>query len=156
SAVIAGTLLAQSHSRCAIQLAQALATGETTVTLAWQERAGQIGVSERSATRIANGKLTGRKLYVPAWHAQTALLVAAVGTDGPAIVIVDPTASGVSVATQRMTDATTSATISFDGVVLGEGALILDGHAAQSALELALARGTVALSAQLEGLAGAL
>jgi len=98
----------------------------------------------------------GTKRYVPAWHSDTALLVAASDGTKTVIVAVDPAAPGVVVHPARLTDGTFGADIDFDGVAVGEDAVVLRGRAADVALDLAIVRGTVALSAQLEGLAGAL
>jgi alkylation response protein AidB-like acyl-CoA dehydrogenase len=66
---------------------------------------------------------------------------------------VHPGAAGVVVDTHRMTDGTVCAHLTFDKVALGADALILQGHDAADAIRLALARGTLALAAQLEGAA---
>lgn len=155
SAIIAATLLAAGGGETAKALATSLAQGERSVTLAWQEERGTIGAPTFS-TRLSDGQLSGRKIHVPAWHEGSALLVAASGPDGPVVVSVDPEAVGVVILSGRATDGTTIADISFDGVAIPSDAMIVEGTAAQSALDLAIARGTIALSAQLEGLAGTL
>ena len=153
--VIAATLLANSESGAATALAGDLAQGARSVTLAWQEEPGSIGMP-KIATRIAQGRLTGRKLYVPAWHAETALLVAASDGSGAVVAVVDPASSGVKVRSARMNDGTFAAELDFDNVVVAGDAVILSGLRAAELLDLALARGAVALSAQLEGMASAL
>jgi len=155
SAVIAATVLAASAAPAAAELAGALAQGQRSVTLAWQERRGTLGVPA-FATRFAGGRLSGAKVHVPGWHGASALLVAAAGDDGPVVVAVDPAAAGVAVTVHALTDGSLCADIAFDNVAIGADAVLLSGEAATAALELAVARGTVALSAQLEGLAGAL
>lgn len=155
SAVIAATVLAASDTPRAMELARALAGGEGSVTLAWQERGGTIGLPAFE-TRLTGGRLSGRKVHVPAWHADSALLVAAMGDGGPVVMAVSPRPAGVAITATAMTDATFGAAIAFDGVDVAAKDILLEGDAAVAALELALARGTVALSAQLEGLAGAL
>jgi alkylation response protein AidB-like acyl-CoA dehydrogenase len=155
SAIIAGTLLAKSTTAAGAELAKALAAGSQSVTLAWQERSGQIGRPEFE-TSFSGGRLNGRKLHVPGWHGGVGLLVAASGNKGPVVLAVDPRAAGVTLSTRRMTDGTLEAEIGFDGVAVSEEAVILQGAAGAAALDLALARGTTALCAGLEGLSAKL
>jgi alkylation response protein AidB-like acyl-CoA dehydrogenase len=155
SAVIAATVLAASDTPAAGALSQSLVAGTRSVTLAWQEQRNTIGVPA-FATRFEGNRLSGVKRFVPGWHADSALLVA--GTDGAAniLAVVDPTAAGVAVQSARLTDGTFGAEMTFDEVVIKDDAIILRGDEADEALSLAIARGTIALSAQLEGLASAL
>lgn len=155
SAILAGTLLARGAGPVAAALATGLAQGHRSVTLAWQERRGGVGIPA-FGTRLAAGRLQGAKVHVPAWHPGSALLVAAQGDDGPVVVAVDPSASGVTLVVARATDGTLTADIVFDDVRVTADAVIVEGDAARVALEHAIARGTVAVSAQLEGLAKAL
>jgi len=155
ASVIAATVLASASGEAAGALAQDLASGRRSVALAWQEETGALG-ADGFETTLAEGRLSGRKVHVPAWHDASALLVAAQAADGPVVVLVDPAAEGVAVSPTRMTDATQSAEIRFDGVRVADASVILSGEAARSAIDFALARGTVALCAQLEGLANAL
>lgn len=155
SAVIAATVLAASQTDVASTLGCALALGQRSVTLAWQEQRGTIGIPAFD-TRLDGMRLTGTKRYVPAWHADTALLVVATDGTETIVVAVDPAAPGVVVHPARQTDGTFSADIDFNNVTIDEDAVLLRGEAADLAVDLAIARGTVALSAQLEGLAGAL
>ncbi len=155
SAVIAATLLAASSAAAATELAAALAAGGRSVTLAWQEKSGQVG-RPAFETSLAGGRLSGRKLHVPNWHDGSALLVAASSDQGNVVVMVDQSAQGVAVTTQAMTDGTLGATIAFSDVAVAEEAVILFGAAADEALDLALARGTIALCAQLDGLSASL
>ena len=155
SAIIAATLLAEADGETATAMASAIVSGEATATLAWQEHTGQVS-ADSCETRLEGSKLTGRKVHVPAWHDATALLVSAISDAGPAVAIVDPGADGVTVEARRMTDGTHCANITFEGVPIDSDAVILSGSGAEQALALALARGTVALSAQLEGLASVL
>jgi len=155
SAVIAATLLAASQVPAALELARSLASGACSVTLAWQEQRATIGLPTFTV-QLDNGLLRGAKRYVPAWHDQTALLVAARDGADTVVVIVDAAAPGLVATPHRLTDGTIGADIDFQGVAVNKDAVILRGAEADAALDLALARGTVALSAQLEGLASAL
>jgi len=151
SAVIAGTVLSASVSERAASLAAALAAGQISVTLAWQEQRNTLGIPD-FMTRLTGGRLTGSKVHVPGWHPGTALLVAAVGDDGPCVIRVEPDAPGVSVIARRLADSSFCADLVFQDVAVADDAVLLTGDTARAALELALARGTVALCAQLEGL----
>lgn len=155
SAVVAATVLAASDLSPAVALAGELAEGRRSVMLAWQEERGTLGMPQ-FATRLSHGRLSGSKVHVPGWHPGAALIVAAAGENGPVVVLVDPEASGLTVNARRLTDGTFCADIHLDAVEVADDAVLLSGSAAGEALALALARGTVALSAQLEGLAGAL
>jgi len=155
AAVIAATVLAASEAEAAAALSGELASGARSVTLAWQEQRGTVGVPQ-FATRLSGGRLNGIKRHVPAWHPETGLLVAAVEGAETIVAAVDPAAAGVTVHPARLTDGSLGAEIELADVALAEGAVILRGAAADAALELAVARGTVALGAQLEGLASAL
>jgi alkylation response protein AidB-like acyl-CoA dehydrogenase len=155
SAIMAATVLARASGEPAARLASSLAAGQISATIAWQEERGALGLPA-FATRLSGGTLAGVKVHVPGWHPGTALLVAAAGDDGPMVALVDPAAPGVSVTARRLADSSLCADIVFDGVAVADDAVLLSGKAAQEALELALARGTVAVSAQLEGLAAAL
>jgi len=155
AAVIAATVLAASEATAASALSRDLACGARSVTLAWQEQRGSIGIP-RFATHLSAGKLNGTKRHVPAWHPGTGLLVAAVDGAETIVAVVDPATAGVAARPARLTDGTIGAELEFAGVELDGDAVILRGAAADAALELALGRGTVAISAQLEGLASAL
>lgn len=155
SAIMAATLLAAASTDDAVALAAALAGGQRSVTLAWQEQRGVLGLPS-FATRLSGGKLSGAKVHVPGWHSGTALLVAAEADDGPIVALVDIEAPGVNVTTRQLADSSYCADIVFDNVEIGDGSILLSGDAATQALSLALARATVAISAQMDGLATAL
>jgi alkylation response protein AidB-like acyl-CoA dehydrogenase len=155
SSVIAATILAASDQEAAHALSQDLAQGAKSVTLAWQERRGTIGIPQFQA-RLSANKLTGAKRYVPAWHREAGLLVAATDGAETVIVAVDPGAPGLVAHSVRLTDGTFGADLELSDVEVADGDVILRGAAADEALNLAIARGTVALSAQLEGLANGL
>ena len=155
SAIIAGTLLTSSTAERAKALARSLAAGEAAPTLAWQEASGQIGRPEFE-TRLTGDRLNGRKLHVPGWHEGGLLLIAAASDTGPIVALVDAGADGVSVETRAMTDGTVSALVVLTDARVADDAVILSGDAAADSLDRALARGTIALCAQLEGLSEAL
>jgi alkylation response protein AidB-like acyl-CoA dehydrogenase len=157
SAVIAATILAASQAPAARALATALAAGEAVVVLADQEEIGAIepAAARTSVAALDGGgyALTGSKIFVPAWTDDTRLLVSATFEGHPVVMAVDAGAAGVAAGTHRMTDGTVCAHLTFDKVALATDALILRGSDAAEAIRLALARGTIALAAQLEGAA---
>ncbi|MDR7156472.1 alkylation response protein AidB-like acyl-CoA dehydrogenase [Sphingobium xenophagum] len=155
SAVIAATVLAASDSEAATSLASDLVMGGRTVTLAWQERRGSIGIEPFGCT-VKKGRLSGTKYLVPAWHDGTGLLVAAMRNGETVVLVVDPMADGLTAHASRMTDGTFAADLSFDDVIIEDANVILTGEAADAALRKAYARGVVALCAQMEGLASQL
>jgi alkylation response protein AidB-like acyl-CoA dehydrogenase len=157
SAIIAATVLGASEAPEARMLAQALAAGDAVVVLADQEQIGAVGPATPLTTvePVDGGgfALTGTKLFVPAWTDYTRLLVSAVLDGASVVVAVDPGASDIVAERHRMTDGTVCAHLTFDKVALGADAVVLQGNQGADAIRLALARGTLALAAQLEGAA---
>lgn len=156
SSVIAATVIAAAQTATARRLAAELAFGALVATLAFQEQPNEI-VPElpRSSLEPRDGKLvlSGRKVFVPAWTGKTLLLATADFGGRPAVVAVRPDAPGVTATVRRMSDGGMTADIAFDQVRLDADALLAEGEEARAAIGLALARGRLALSAQLEGLA---
>jgi len=150
AAVIAAQVLADSGEAGAT-LAAALAAGRSSATLAWQEKRGDLDATS-GQSQLADGVLNGQKCFVP-WHDGAALLVATRSDDAWAIVQIDPAARGLIVDTQRMTDGTYCASLRFERVQVSADRILLSGTAAAATLERALTCGTIALSAQLAGLA---
>ncbi len=156
SAIMAGTVLAASEAQGrSSDLGLSLAQGQTSIALAWQESRSTLGIPVFS-TRLEGGRLTGAKVHVPGWHPGSALLVAAVGDHGPCVVQVEPDAPGVTLVKRQLADSSFCADIRLQDVQVHDDAVLLSGDQAQATLELALARGTVAVCAQLEGLSTAL
>jgi alkylation response protein AidB-like acyl-CoA dehydrogenase len=157
SAIIAATVLNASDKPAAVSLAQALAAGEKIVVLADQEEIRAIGPAfpQSKLDRLDQGgfELTGSKVFVPAWTDDTQLLISATLDGLPVVVAVDPRSSEVAAEVVRMTDGTLCAHLTFDKLELDPAAILLEGSAAADAIKLALARGTLALAAQLEGAA---
>jgi len=156
SAVIAATVLDGAQAPAARDLARALAAGEAIVVLVDQEEVGAIEPAAPLARIEPAGPrnvLNGRKLFVPAWTPDARLLVTARLDGAPAIVAVGADTAGIAAETHRMTDGTICAHLAFNGVELGRDQIILTGQEAADAVELAIARGRLALAAQLEGAA---
>jgi alkylation response protein AidB-like acyl-CoA dehydrogenase len=157
SAIIAATVLGASDASAARTLAQALVAGDAVAVLADQEEIGALEPAMPLTTvePLDGGgfALTGRKIFVPAWTTDTRLLVSATLDGKPVVASVASRAVGITAETHRMTDGTVCAHLTFDQVELRADALILQGSDAADAIRLALARGMLALAAQLEGAA---
>lgn len=123
-----------------------LLSGETTFTLAWQEAPGQAG-SDDIRTVLDGGAVSGRKLFVPMSLPGTTCLVTAIEAGEPVIVAV--AAEGTD--GRRMGDGSRTADVVMERAVAGP--VLARGSAAGQALETALGHATVALAAQLAGLA---
>lgn len=153
--VVAGTILAASDSAAARDLGQQVAKGATVVVLADQDTAEPARPDQASvsiATRGGRLILSGAKAFVPSWSDDVTLLVSATLGGEPCICALPPSSIGATPVTRRMTDGSLTADFSFNDVPLDEQLVLLRGAAARSAIDLAVARGTVGLSAQLEGL----
>lgn len=137
----------------AATLAETLTTGERLLTLAWQEAPGQLQPTVPGC-QVVDGRLSGSKCFVPACEADAVLLVWAQAAGEPVLVAVQAQAPGV----QRHAAAAglgAQYTLTFDQAPLLDPRPLLQGAAAQQALERALAAGRLALSAELVGLASA-
>ena len=86
----------------------AVIAGEQFVPLAWQERPDAIGAAPE--TVFADGRLTGRKLFVPAAGAASGFIV----TTASGLALVERTAPGVVLDEMRLQDGGHAATVSFD------------------------------------------
>jgi alkylation response protein AidB-like acyl-CoA dehydrogenase len=159
SAVMAATVLDRSEGEMARSLASSLAAGQAVATLAFQEALGWEEPHAPQTMLMRAGEalqLSGRKLLVPGWSEDSWLLVTAQMDGEFAVVAVPAGHAGISVAPRRMTDGSLTGDVTFDDVVLDAGALLLVGEGALAATELAIARGKLALCAQMEGLSRAL
>jgi len=153
AAMMPGVLLARCDPAMELvrRLADAVSGGDSLVTIAWQEAAGEIE-PDIPATRLDGKHLTGRKCFVAAAEDDALLLVSARDGDDAVLVAVEPAAPGVRV--QRQAGGLMSfATIRFDAAPILDGTVLLRGAAADVALQCALEAGRVLLSAQLTGIA---
>lgn len=159
SAVMSATILDRSEGDTARSVASSLAAGQATATFAFQEVSGQDEpcVSQTTLTSESGALLlSGRKILVPDWSEDCWLLVTAQFDGELAVVAVPPAHAGVSVVPRRMTDGSLAGDVTFNGVVLAAEALLLTGNKALAVTDLAIARGRLALCAQLESLSRAL
>ena len=96
------------------RLLPGIAAGEVVLTPAVREPAA--GIPELPATRIAAGRLTGRKIGVTYADRATALLVPAYDGDEVAVALVDPAAEGVTLEPSPSSRGATEHTVVLDGV----------------------------------------
>jgi len=145
-------ILAASKEALANELAAEMTSGKRLVTLAWQEAVGEIDPVEPTCRYLGNGRIDGRKCFVPAVESDSVLLVSAQSNDELVIVAIEEGTEGVS--TQPSTTALgTVSEITLDSArILGDDPL-LRGSAAKRSLRRSLEGGRIALAAQLAGLA---
>ncbi|WP_076590822.1 acyl-CoA dehydrogenase family protein [Herminiimonas arsenitoxidans] len=140
-----------SDAAAAIEFSQWIIAGERLLTLAWQERPGQMFV-EQAETVLKDGKVSGRKIFVPALEEDSVLLVQVSNDGESAVVAVAADAPGVSY--ELFASGLGSyATVTFDAAPILHTRPLLQGRSAEAALRRALAAGRIVLSAQLAGLA---
>ena len=134
------------------RLASWLVTGERCLSIAWQERTGEIEPQVPQTALDAAGLLTGQKLFVPLTFSDSMLLVSAIRGTETVIVMIAADAPGVNIKRQLMGDGGYSATIVFEQARVIEEPLA-QGVLATRALQRALDAGTTAVAAALAGAA---
>jgi len=155
ASVMPSALLAPAESSPqAVDLAASLQSGDKVLTLAWQEHIDELDAGQPSA-RLTEGRISGRKIFVPAADSADVLLVSVVTEGGVAVVVVAADAQGLTRVDQAGGLGTVS-TLEFDHVPILGGSALLVGALALVALQAALDAGRVALAAQLQGLAAGL
>lgn len=154
-AALIGTLLQAGPDTPAAAWCEPLAQGDAIAALAWQEAAGQtdIGQPTTTLTRQADGhwRLHGTKRFVPA--GATVWFVTAQKDGVPAVLALPAATAGVGIDSARMADGSVTQTLQFNGVGVPAQAVLGQGPAAVAALQASLQEGTIAVCAQLEGLA---
>lgn len=156
AAVMAGTVLAASDKPGAIELGSELAAGRSVVLLADQEETGVVGTKlprtrvERKGDRL---HLSGSKVFVPTWIPSAQVIVSAQLDGEFCLVGIAPHQTNVDISPSRMCDGTMAAGMVFRSCQIGDEQILIHGQPAEHALRFATANGTLALSAQLEGLA---
>ncbi len=120
----------------------AVARGEKIVTGAYAEPLGEPSQPATVAKRDGDGwVLSGEKTCVPAGTYADAIIVSATTDDGGALFLVDPTATGVTRATQQTISYVPEAHLTLDDARVGSDALVgtTDGSALADTLQLATA-----------------
>lgn len=135
------------------EVADLLCAGRVVATLAWQERSGQLD-SQCITTRLTpDGRLQGRKLFVPNADVCDLFIVSAQSDAGTALVTVRATAAGLRREYHRTGDGTSRGLLMFDGTPVA--AMLAQGDAANTTLSHAIEEGTLASAAYQTGLANA-
>lgn len=152
--VMPSAVLSAATGPVTTDLAEALVAGTRLVTLAWQERPAQTGLSEIATRLSRNGagwQLCGRKVEVPTAEPLTDILVLAEIQGEPAIVVVDAEADGIHRQSRTMADGSLASTLEFDCVPVDDSRILLSGDRAAFAARRAIECGRIALCAYLEG-----
>lgn len=157
SAIVSATLLALSGDR-GRETALMLIEGRAAVCPAFQEEPADIGFVPPES-RIEEREtlvLNGAKVFVPGWVRGSRQLVTAMMKDEVVVAVIASDSKGVSVTERNMSDGTLSADIRFSAVEVSQDDILLRGNDAAMAVRLGLARGSLVLAAQMEGLAAKL
>lgn len=154
SAIVSATILGCAGSR-GKALAEKLIEGHATVCPAFQEKHDDAGFVQPECTLEGDNALVlnGTKIFAPGWVRGSPVLLSATMGDQVVVILVASGAKGVSIVERKMSDGTLSADIWFSGVGINHDEILLAGREAAMAIRLALARGSLALAAQMEGLA---
>ena len=125
--VMAGELLPEPYIACALmpslifaaaqpaaveRHARLLCTGEGLFSLAWRD--DRIG--PQKGTIFSGGRVSGRKLMVPAASAATTFIVSCLHEGADSLALVDAASPGVSIDSVRLIDGSVAGTVSFDNV----------------------------------------
>lgn len=142
-------IAARGDDACARALATDMIEGRRVLTVAWQEHAGEL-LPVAPATRLINGRVRGRKLFVPAVEREGVLLVHVGTAEGEAIVAVSSDDERVH-CERNVAGMGTFSTVRFDDAPMLVDLPLLAGDGATGALRRALAAARITLSAQLTG-----
>lgn len=157
---LSAALLSRLESPAAQALLAKLVAGDSLPALAWQESAGDLSTVPLACgcePRAEGGVLLqGEKLMVLPGAAASGWLVSARGNDDAMLLWVPRGTSGVTEILIPLVDASQSATLRFEQVVLPAQALLAQGVAAQDALRYAFATGQILQAAELLGTGQAL
>jgi alkylation response protein AidB-like acyl-CoA dehydrogenase len=153
SAVVASWLLATAGNAGQRRgLLPALARGDRTCALALLEESGELA-PETMALRLAGGRLTGRKLFVPDADRADDFLVAARSDAGLSLVLVERARASIEVArTPSMGDDRIFEVV-FSRVEVGADDIVGAPGRADDVLAAALRLGALARSAEMVGCA---
>lgn len=155
SSVVSGGVLALAGSDAQRQeWLPRIASGEAVLTPAWLEPDGGFGPAGVSlrATRDSDGwVLSGVKRHVMFARAAHRLLVLARADEGIVLLLVDPAASGVTLAQQFTISSDTQYRVDFDGVRVGADALVGTAGEGWATWDAVLHDGAILLAAQAVG-----
>lgn len=160
NAVLAGGLVADHGADNRKNLIAGVISGETVLAFAHAEPQSRYDLADVSLTAESSGGniiLNGTKCHVIS-GAEAGILIVSARESGDArsengisLFIVPADADGVTVSGRRNVDGTMSATVRFRNVSVDEGARLGEAGAAFPAIEAAVARATLAVSAEALG-----
>jgi alkylation response protein AidB-like acyl-CoA dehydrogenase len=151
TAVLGAGLLAEegAGSRAAALLDDVVA-GTHKLAFAHYEPGARYNAGKVDAA-LDGGKLSGAKSVVINGGDADTLVVSAKQGGETALVLVSPSADGVSLRSYKTHDGFGAAEVAFEGVAVADEDIILTGPAADAAIARAIARGTFALCAEALG-----
>jgi alkylation response protein AidB-like acyl-CoA dehydrogenase len=144
-------LLLDTPERASI--VDSLLTGGTPVTLAWQERAGQMEPLPTVMRLDAANRLSGVKVFVPNADLAGTLIILASRSDEPVLVTVRTGRAGIHQKNVPCGDRSHRSSMSFDRVPID--ALLASGETAARAISRSIHAATLASAAYQSGLAAA-
>lgn len=158
SGVLAAAVLAGADAPQHAGRLDAIVSGTSVATLAWQAAAGALGAQDCGISATAQGegwRLNGTARFVPWADRADGLIVAARAGAGVLLGWLDPGASGLSLHPAIGIDRSASPDLHCDNVVLTAEAVIVDPDRGADLLDRALDLGRLAISAELVGAAEA-
>lgn len=149
TAVIAASVLVKSDNE-ALKKARlpTLVAGEWKPALAWQEARGSMSVKAEQLV-VVDGKLNGKKLFVPDAGGADTFIVSAASADGTELYLVNKDAKGLSIDYEQRIDGGFYGHLSFEQVAVGEK--VAGVAVAEKILNAVLDEGRIAASTELLG-----
>jgi len=135
----------------------ALARGEQTLALAWQEREHDQSLRPESLRATPRGDgfvLDGAKRFVAAAEGAGAFVVSALAPQGPVLLLVEAGQPGLTLGTLPRVDGGFWGELQFKGVEAGTAQLVADAPRAEAVLQRALDLARIAAAAELLGVMG--
>ncbi len=149
TAVIAATVLVNGDNEAVKKdRLPALVAGEWKPALAWQEARGSMSVKAEQVS-VVDGKLSGKKIFVPDAGGADDFIVSAASAEGTELYLVNKDATGLSIDYEQRVDGGFYGQLSFDQVAVGDK--VASVALAEQILAAALDTGRVAASAELLG-----
>jgi alkylation response protein AidB-like acyl-CoA dehydrogenase len=135
----------------------ALARGEQTLALAWQEREHEQSLRPASLRATPRGDgfvLDGAKRFVAAAEGAGAFVVSALAPQGTVLLLVEAGQPGLTLGTLARVDGGFWGELQFKGVEAGAAQLVADAPRADAVLQRALDLARIAAAAELLGVMG--
>jgi alkylation response protein AidB-like acyl-CoA dehydrogenase len=135
----------------------ALARGELTLALAWQEREHEQSLRPASLRATPRGDgfvLDGAKRFVAAAEGAGAFVVSALAPQGPVLLLVEAGQPGLTLGTLARVDGGFWGELKFKGVEAGAAQVVAGAAQAEAVLQRALDLARIATAAELLGVMG--